>query len=170
LTFSVEILSIVSMNKTDKKKLTWLFGQPEEILIEAIKHQRDLYFELRSKQKELDPNQITLVSLIKTAEHFFNAEHPTVYKDRDHDLEALRKKVMERIQRHKIRHTEKIKSRKKRGGKKKRKITQLMAEIVIMREQGQSYKAIADYIEKYHKLKLHPTYVSKLLHAHEGKQ
>jgi len=40
----------------------------------------------------------------------------------------------------------------------------LMQEIKIMREQGQSFKSIADYIQKYHKTKLHPTYISKLLH------
>jgi len=38
-----------------------------------------------------------------------------------------------------------------------------------MRKQGLSYKAVAGYIEKYHKLKLHPTYVSKLLNTTKAK-
>lgn len=153
------------MEKTEKKKLAWLFRQPEEILLEAIKLQKDLYFKLKSERKETNPDKLILLSLIKTAEHFYETEHPTKVKNPEHDLEPLRKKVLDRIKRHAIRHREKVKAKKKRANKKRSRILGLMQEIKIMREQGQSYPAIAGYMEKYHKVKVHPTYISKLLHG-----
>ncbi len=153
------------MEKTEKKKLAWLFRQPEEILLEAIKLQRDLYFKLKSERKETNPNKLILLSMIKTAEHFYDTEHPTKTKNPEHDLEPLRKKVLDRIKRHAIRHEEKIKTKRKKINKKRNRILGMMQEIRIMRDQGQSYPAIAEYIQKYHRTRVHPTYISKLLHG-----
>lgn len=151
------------MEKTEKKKLMWLFRQPEEILLEAIKLQRDLYFKLRAEQKDADPNRLTLQSLIQTAELLYAAENPTQTKNPEHDLEPLRRKVLDRIRRHGIRHDEKVKAKRKRPPKKKNKIQALIEEVKIMREQGQSYTAIALYLQKYHRIKVHPSYISMLL-------
>ncbi len=152
------------MDSPAKKRLKWLFSQPEEIILKAIKLQRDMYFKLKAEKKDLSPDQLTLLSLIKAAEIFYNSEHPTTLKNPERDLSLLKQKILDRIEKHKIRHDEKKLSQKKRASKKKKKIMDLMQEIKIMREQGQSFKSIADYIQKYHKTKLHPTYISKLLH------
>jgi len=157
------------VDSSDKKKIKWLLNQPDEIILQAIKLQRDLYFKLRSEINESDPNRLTLISLIKAAGHLYNTEHPTAFKNPEHNLEQLRKKILDRIERHQIRHAEKIKHNKKRESKKKNKVKELMVEIKIMREQDQSYRSIADYIQLYHKLKLHPTYISKLFHNESNK-
>lgn len=150
------------MEKTEKKKLAWLFRQPEEILLEAIRYQRDIYFMLKAKETA-DPNTLTLKAWVHTAEHFYDTEHPTETKNPEHDLEPIRKKVLDRIRRHGIRHIEKVQARKKRPPKKKTKVQKHIEEIRIMREQGQSYVAIAEYLQKYHRLKVHPSYISFLL-------
>ena len=150
------------MDASAIKKIKWLISQPEEIVLKAIKLQRDLFFKYRAEKKDLDPDRLTLLSLIKAAETFYNAEHPTTFKNPDRNLDLLKQKILDRIERHEIRQIDKKK--KKRESKKKKKIMDLMQEIKIMREQGQSFKSIADYIQKYHKTKLHPTYISKLLH------
>ena len=150
------------MDAVAKKKLKWLFNQPEEIILKAIKLQRDLFFKYRAEKKDLDPDRLTLLSLIKAAELFHISEHPTTLKNQDRNLDLLKQKILDRIQRHEIRQNDKKK--KKRESKKKKKIIELTTEIKIMREQGQSFQSIANYIEKYHKTKLHPTYISKLFH------
>lgn len=155
------------MDKIERKKILWLFRQPEDIILDAIRLQRDLYFKFRSENKAADPNSLTLIAFIKAAERFHETEHPTTHKSPEHDLEPLRKKVIDRIKRHKTRHNEKIKESKKKESKKKNRIKELMYEIKIMRGQGQSFSAIADYIKKYHRLVLHPTYISKIFHELE---
>ena len=150
------------MDAAAKKKLKWLFNQPEEIILKAIKLQRDLFFKYRAEKKDLDPDRLTLLSLIKAAELFHSSEHPTTFKNPDRNLDLLKQKILDRIERHEIRQIDKKK--KKRESKKKKKIMGLMQEIKIMREQGQSFQSIADYIEKYHRTKIHASYVSKLLH------
>ncbi len=151
------------MNTLEKKKIKWLFSQHEVIILQAVKLQRDMYFKLKAENKDIGPDRLTLLSLIKAAETFYNAEHPTSFKNPDRNLNLLKQKVLDRIQRHEIRHNEK-KASQKRESKKKKKIMGLMQEIKIMREQGQSFQSIADYIEKYHRTKIHASYVSKLLH------
>ena len=151
------------MDAAAKKKLKWLFNQPEEIILQAIKLQRDMYFKLKAENKDIGPDRLTLLSLTKAAEFFYNAEYPTSSKNPERNLNLLKQKVLDRIQRHEIRHNEK-KASQKRESKKKKKIMGLMQEIKIMREQGQSFQSIADYIEKYHRTKIHASYVSKLLH------
>ena len=121
-----------------------------------------MFFKYRAEKKDLDPDRLTLLSLIKAAETFYNAEHPTTFKNPDRNLDLLKQKILDRIERHEIRQIDKKK--KKRESKKKKKIIELTTEIKIMREQGQSFQSIANYIEKYHKTKLHPTYISKLFH------
>jgi len=154
------------MDASAIKKIKWLISQPEEIVLKAIKLQRDLFFKYRAEKKDLDPDRLTLLSLIKAAETFYNAEHPTSFKNPDRNLDLLKQKILDRIERHEIRQIDKKK--KKRESKKKKKIMELITEIKIMREQGQSFQVIADYIQKYHKTKLHPTYISKLLHKLEA--
>ena len=151
------------MDAAAKKKLKWLFNQPEEIILQAIKLQRDMYFKLKAENKDIGPDRLTLLSLTKAAEFFYNAEYPTSSKNPERNLNLLKQKVLDRIQRHEIRHNEK-KASQKRESKKKKKIIELTTEIKIMREQGQSFQSIANYIENYHKTKLHPTYISKLFH------
>ena len=150
------------MNTSEKKKIKWLFGQPEDIILRVIKLQRDLFFKYRAEKKDLDPDRLALLSLIKAAELFHSSEHPTTFKNPDRNLDLLKQKILDRIERHEIRQIDKKK--KKRESKKKKKIMGLMQEIKIMREQGQSFQSIADYIEKYHRTKIHASYVSKLLH------
>lgn len=164
----IDILNVFSytfyMEKTQKKKLKWLFGQPEQILIEAIHKQRKLYHALKAQNKERNSDQLALEALIKVAEQIFDEEHHlTDRKTHEKDLNKLKAKVLKRIERHKTRYEEKKLQKRKRKNLKKEKIKMLMNEIKIMREQGQSFKAIAEYIERYHKLKLHPTYISKML-------
>ncbi|OQA89613.1 MAG: hypothetical protein BWY26_01653 [Elusimicrobia bacterium ADurb.Bin231] len=157
------------MNTSEKKKIKWLFSQPEDIILQAIKLQRDLFFKLRSenKDKDMGPDRLTLLSLRKAAEYFYNLESPTKFKNPDRDLKTLNRKVLDRIERHKIRYLDKS---KKRESKKKIKIMGLLTEIKIMREQNQSFRAISDYVKKYHRLAVHPTYISKILAEHqEGK-
>ena len=151
------------MDASARKKIKWLISQPEEIILQAIKLERDMYFKLKAENKDIGPDRLTLLSLTKAAEIFYNAEHPTAFKNPDRNLDLLKQKVLDRIQRHKIRYEEK-KASQKRESKKKKKIMGLMQEIKIMREQGQSFQSIADYIEKYHRTKIHASYVSKLLH------
>jgi len=150
------------MDAAAKKKLKWLFNQPEEIILRVIKLQRDMYFKLKAENKDIGPDRLTLLSLIKAAELFHISEHPTTLKNQDRNLDLLKQKILDRIERHEIRQIDKKK--KKRESKKKKKIMDLMQEIKIMREQGQSFQSIADYIEKYHRTKIHASYVSKLLH------
>ena len=149
------------MNTSEKKRLKWLFAQPEDIILRVIKLQRDMYFKFKAENKDIGPDRLTLLSLIKAAELFHHSEHPTTFKNPDRNLDLLKQKILDRIERHEIRQIDKKK--KKRESKKKKKIMGLMQEIKIMREQGQSFQSIADYIVKYHKTKLHPTYISKLL-------
>jgi len=157
------------MEKTQKKKLKWLFGQPEQILIEAIHKQRKLYHALKAQNRERNSDELALEALVKIAEQIYDEEHSLTHKKTDErDLEKLKAKVIKRLERHKIRYEEKKLQKRKRKNLKKEKIKMLMTEIKIMREQGQSYRAIAEYIVRYHKLKLHPTYVSKLLASTTG--
>lgn len=152
------------MEKTEKKKLKWLFGQPKEIILEAIHKQRKLYHALKSQNRDKNSDELALEALVKIANQIYDEEHLLVHrKSNERELEKLKAKVMKRLERHKIRYEEKKKQKRKRKNLKKEKIKMLLTEIRIMRDQGQSYRAIAEYIEKYHKLKLHPTYVSKLL-------
>ena len=150
------------MNTLEKKKIKWLFSQHEVIILQAVKLQRDMYFKLKAENKDIGPDRLTLLSLIKAAELFHISEHPTTLKNQDRNLDLLKQKILDRIERHEIRQIDKKK--KKRESKKKKKIMGLMQEIKIMREQGQSFQSIADYIEKYHRTKIHASYVSKLLH------
>jgi len=150
------------MDASARKKIKWLISQPEEIILQAIKLERDMYFKLKAENKDIGPDRLTLLSLTKAAEIFYNAEHPTGFKNPDRNLDLLKQKILDRIERHEIRQIDKKK--KKRESKKKKKIMGLMQEIKIMREQGQSFQSIADYIEKYHRTKIHASYVSKLLH------
>ena len=151
------------MEKAQKKKLKWLFGQPEPIIIEAIHKQRKLYHQLKAQNKEENSDKIALEALTKIAEQIYDSEHIINKKNQDKDLESIKNKVLERIRRHEKRYKEKKKERKKRKNLKKEKIKMLLKEIKIMREQKQSYQAISEYILKYHKVKLHPSYISKIL-------
>lgn len=152
------------MEKMQKKALKWLFGQPKEIILEAIHRQRKLYHTLKAQYRDRNSDELALESLIKTAQQVYDEEHHiTDRKIDERNLEKLKAKVMKRLERHKIRYEEKKLQKRKRKNLKKEKIKMLLPEIKIMRQQKQSFRAISEYIERYHKLKLHPTYVSKLL-------
>lgn len=160
------------MEKTQKKKLKWLFGQPDKIILEAIHRQRKLYHSIKPFARPgVSSDELALEALVKIAEQIYDEEHFLTHRKADEkDLESLKLKVMKRIERHKARYEEKKLQKRKRKNLKKEKIKMLMNEIKIMREQGQSFRAIAEYIERYHKLKLHPTYISKLLSNGDKKQ
>jgi hypothetical protein len=157
------------VDKSQKKKLKWLFAQPEEIIIDTIHKQRKLYHALKKEHPGENSDKLALQALIKIAEQLYSDENLIRRKATEKNLDEIKAKVLQRIRRHRIKHDEQKKEKKKLRNLKKEKIKMLLNEIMIMRKQGLSYKAVAGYIEKYHKLKLHPTYVSKLLNTTKAK-
>ena len=142
-----------------KKIINWFARQPEQIKLEIIKRQRDLYFKFQEQSKDKAPEQLTLESFYVVLYTAWKTEYIGAIKEKDHDLEKIRKKIVERLKRHKA----------KKKQKKQTKLQQLEkydSDIKLMRQEGLSYQKIADYLEEKYKLKVHLTYIKKYLEEH----
>jgi hypothetical protein len=148
---------------TKQKIIRWYARQPEAVRIELFAKQRDLFFELRKREQEKpEPDrkpihEITYESFLNVLYYAFKMEAPGGIKEPDHKIDRIRDKVIERMLRHK---------KRKQATPKQKKLQQLEKfdkDIRVMREKGLSYQKISEYLNTYHKVKIHFTYIQKYL-------
>jgi len=155
------------MSETAKQKIIrWYARQPEAIRIEIFKKQRDIFFEMRKFEKEKPeqsrktPHELTYESFLQAIYLVWKTEFVGGTKETNHKTETIKQKIIERIKRHKIN------IKKPRRQKKLRDLEKFDRDIRVMREEGLSYQKIADYFAKYHKTKIHFTYIQKYMKEH----
>jgi hypothetical protein len=151
--------SMLLSENMKKKILNWFARQPDTIKLELIKRQRDLYFDLKEKNKTKSPEEVTLESLYHVLYIAWKNEYVGAIKEPDHRLEKIREKIVERLKRHKAR-------KKPQKQTKLQQLEKFDSDIRLMRAQNLSYQKIAEYLQKHHNVKVHLTYIRKYLMEH----
>jgi len=148
---------------TKQKIIRWYARQPEAVRIDFFAKQRDLFFELLKREQEKPEHnkkpihEITYESFLGVLYYAWKTEEPASFKEPDQNIEKIRTKIIERMQRHK---------KRKKTPPKQKKLQQLEKfdkDVRLMREKGLSYQKIAEYLNTYHKVKIHFTYIQKYL-------
>ncbi len=143
--------------KRRQKILLWFARQPWEIQLDIFKMQRDLFFQMKGEGTQKPAWEITLESFIQAVYEAWKTENFAHFKETNHNVEKIRQKIMTRIKRHKVRTTKKKKSTKQEL------LEQYMKELLIMKHEKLSLRQIANYLEKYHKVKASHTTINRFL-------
>lgn len=145
---------------TEKKKqkiLAWFARQPQEIQLDIFKMQRDLFFLLKNRESQKPPHELTMESFVQAVYEAWKTENFAHMKETDHDIEKIKQKIITRIKRHKVR------AKKKKKGTKQDLIEKYTKEILLMKDEGLSLRQMAEYLEKYHKVKVSHSTINRYM-------
>ncbi len=143
--------------KRRQKILLWFAKQPWEIQLDIFKMQRDLFFQMKGEGTQKPAYELTLESFIQAVYEAWKTENFIHTKETDHQIEKIRQKIMTRIRRHKVR------TKKKKKSTKQELLEQHAKELMMMKQEKLSLRQMADYLEKYCKIKASHTTINRFL-------
>jgi len=146
--------------KQKHKLLGWFSQQPASVITEILESASQNFYKIRERMPaNASRETIRYAAFVNAVKDSYNVEYSVRMKNPDHDLEKIINNQTEKIKHFSERREEKL--ARKRKSKKRDLILRHSPDIVLMRNQGLSYTAIAEYLGRY-KLNVHPSYIQKL--------
>jgi len=155
--------------KQKKRYLGWFCQQPISVVEGILESANENFFRFRERMPGVQRPAIRYEAFLFAVQSAYNLEYGNRIKNPDHDLEKVLTRQKEKV----LRFAEKRRERlvRKRKSKKRDLILRHMPSVELMRQQGMSYPAIAEYLQRY-RLKVHPSYIQQLTkeYSDESKQ
>ena len=145
--------------KQKKRYLGWFAQQPKSAVMAILESANENFFRFRERMPGAQRPAIRYEAFLSAIQDGYNEEYNTRIKNPDHDLQKVLKRQEEKVLRFAERRKEKL--IRKRKSKKRDLILRHMPSVELMRKQGMSYPAIAEYLQRYG-VKVHPSYIQQL--------
>lgn len=146
--------------KQKHRLMGWFSQQPASVVRDILELTNENFYRFRERMPDTERQMIRYEAFLYAIKDAYNLEYCSRIKNPDHDLQKVLVKQEEKVKRFAEKRKEKL--ARKRKSKKRDLVLRHMPDVELMRKQGMSYPAIAEYLKRY-KLQAHPSYVQKLM-------
>jgi hypothetical protein len=142
------LVHCIKFSKKEQKKLiNWFSNQNILIQIDIFEEQKNQFFKLKNKCKEVE---VVPLAAFLLAIHYFNSlESEKNSKNKQNNLATSSK-----ISRFAI-----LKAKKERYKEKREKLLNLWSKVQELKAEGFSFRQISDYLRGHHRFEVSHTYI-----------